>query len=338
MELKGILQRLVTDVGTELEKTIGCLLPSECTLERSDLGNLLVKLPGNQDETLLLDAHMDTIGFVVTHITSEGYLKVASRGGVDCRVLSGSEVIVFGSKRLYGVFTIMPPHLKRTSGADAVSVEEQAIDIGCSFEQAKELVKPGDFVVLKSDVLSLENNMLVSRGLDNLAGVAALILLAHKLCKSPNRQSIVIQFSNFEETGHRFAGGTTGAFSVLPDEAIVVDASFGKVPGLNYATPGELGNGAMIGFSPMLSSKISCTLRHIAQNKKIIYTEEILGGASGTNADGIVCVGNGIPTGLLSYPLLNMHTGVEMICEQDINALVDLLEAYCLKGVDESDE
>lgn len=332
MEIQEILRKLTPTFGKVLHETILSLLPTECEVKTSPLGNIMVRFPGESQETILLDAHMDIVHFTVTSITREGFLKVAPCGGVDCRVLSGSEVTVWGTTPLYGLFTIMPPHLTKASNSSAVAVEEHAIDIGLSFDKANELVKPGDLVTFGHTFTQLSNKRISSHGLDNLAGVAAFIALSRKLMQADLKNTVVLQFSNFEETGHRFAGGVTGAFSVTPQEAVVIDASFGKTPSLQYATPGEIGEGVMIGVSPMLSKEISLSLEKIAKDHNIPYTKEILGGTSSTNADGIVTAGGGIPTGLLSYPLLNMHSSVETVSEKDLDSLVSLLELYCQKG------
>ncbi len=332
MKIKEILNKLLLAPANKLADTIRSLLPGKCDVTTSALGNLMVRIWGESNQTLLLDAHMDTIHFVVTGITSEGFVKVAPCGGVDARVLSGSEVTVWGKEPLYGVFTIMPPHLKKSNGSVALSVEEQAVDIGFSFEQATELVTLGDVVTFRSNVVSLMNERVSSASLDNLAGVAVLISLAHKLTKLRLQNSVVLQFSNYEETGHRFAGATTGTFAALPKQAIVIDASFAKAPALNYATPGEIGQGVMIGFSPMLSQTVSSALVEVAKENGIFFSREVLGGSSGTNADGIVSVASGIPTGLISYPLLNMHTGVEIVSYNDLLSLEGLLMLYCQKG------
>ncbi len=332
MELRDILEKLTSTFGDALSDTICSLLPRGCEINKSPLGNLSVRFSGESEDAILLDAHMDTIHFVVTAITPEGFIKVAPCGGVDCRVLSGSEVTVWGTEPLYGVFTVMPPHLKKTGSSNASSVEEQAIDIGCSFERVNQLVTLGDAVTFRSNFTPLINSRYSSSGLDNLAGVAVLISLSHKLSKMKLKNTVILQFSNYEETGHRFAGATTGAFAFSPKEAVVIDASFAKAPALNYAAPGEMGNGAMIGFSPMLSQEISCAFRDLAKENQIPFTQEIMGGSSGTNADGVVTTANGIPTGLLSYPLLNMHTPVEVVSEKDLKVLEQLLELYCQKG------
>ncbi len=331
--MKEILLKLTQTFGNGLKEAVLSLLPQGCDTHVTPLGTIQVRFPGESDHTLLLDAHMDTIHFVVTGITAEGFLKVAPCGGVDCRVLAGSAVTVWAKEPIFGLFAIMPPHLKNSGDSAAVSVEEQGIDIGYSCEQAKEKVAIGDYVTLKSTFSVLANNRYCARGLDNLAGVAILIQLAHKLHNVTSLKStIVLQFSALEETGHRFAGAVTGAFAANPREAIVIDASFAAVPGLQYATPGESGDGVMIGCSPMLSSDISNFLRSIAQDHTIPFTCEVMGGASGTNANGIQGTGVGIPTGLVSYPLKNMHTAVEMVDPKDLENLLALLMLYCEQG------
>ncbi|MBR3844383.1 MAG: M42 family peptidase, partial [Clostridia bacterium] len=240
---------------------------------------------------------------------------------------------VWGREPILGVFTIMPPHLKKSPDSSVRSVEEQAIDVGYSYGEVQKKVSIGDKVTFRSPLTILKGNCVSTSGLDNLAGVAVMLALAEKLVSYKHlSKTVVLQFSNFEETGHRYAGAVTGAFAAKPTQAIVIDASFAKTPGLNYPTPGTLGGGVMIGFSPMLSAKMSRSLRDLATQHQIPYTEEVMGGTSGTNADGIQSSCFGVPTALLSYPLKNMHTPVEVIDKTDLDHMVHLLDLYISKG------
>lgn len=180
----------------------------------------------------------------------------------------------------------------------------------------------------------LQNGRLAAKSLDNRAGVAVLLRVAELMEQSDNKPpvNLILQFSTMEETGGRYAGAVTGTFAWQPDEAIVVDASFAEYPGVDYPTPGKLGGGAMIGFSPLLSHCISDRLRQVAQANALPYTEEVLGGRTGTNADAVSTVAAGIPTGLVSYPLRNMHTPVETVELQDLETVARLLYAYLCQG------
>ena len=114
--------------------------------------------------------------------------------------------------------------------------------------------------------------------------------------------------------------------------AVAIDVSFGDGPSLSPEECGKLGGGPMIGFSPILSHKISSTLKNIAEKNSIPFQCEVMGGRTGTDADAMSISKCGIPTGLVSIPLRNMHTDCEIVDLKDIQNVCDLLESYILKG------
>ena len=124
----------------------------------------------------------------------------------------------------------------------------------------------------------------------------------------------------------------TAAHRVQPDEAVVLDVSFADGVGISPLDCGNMGKGAMIGYSPVLERKISKKLTRLAQDHKIPYQIEVMDGHTGTNADAVSLVGNGIPTGLVSIPLRNMHTDVETVDLSDLKSVCDLIEHYIRAG------
>lgn len=140
---------------------------------------------------------------------------------------------------------------------------------------------------------------------------------------------MVILFSTQEETS---AGGAkTASFLQAPDEAIVVDVSFARQSGVQPGKSGVMGKGGMIAVAPTLSKKMSDRLIVAAKNNRIPYQLEVMGSATGTNADAVSMTKGGIPTALLSIPLKNMHTQGEIVDLCDIKATADVLTAYVLE-------
>lgn len=132
--------------------------------------------------------------------------------------------------------------------------------------------------------------------------------------------------SSQEEIG--CLGAKTGAYAINPNEAIAVDVSFGNQPGVDEYSSGKLGNGTMIGVSPILNKEMSKKLFEIAKENHILFQTEVMGGKTGTTADVISTTRCGVPTALLSIPLRNMHTGAEVIDMTDIEATVQLICSY----------
>lgn len=127
-------------------------------------------------------------------------------------------------------------------------------------------------------------------------------------------------------------GATTAAFNINADEAIAVDVSFGDGIGISETECGKLGEGAMIGVSPVLCRTLSDRLINLAEQNGIKYQLEAMGGKTGTNADVISVSRGGVKTCTVSIPLRNMHTEVETLSLSDLNSVCDLLEKYILSG------
>ncbi len=288
--------------------------------------NLIGEIKGNSDYTVLLDAHIDQIGMVVTSV-SNGFLKVASVGGIDNRMLAGMRVIIYGKETVNGVFCSTPPHLGR---ADTVlKLEDMYIDTGLG-EKANGLVSVGDRVVFSQTFEELAGDRVTAKSLDDRAGCVALLKCAEILAGKPLPCNVVILLSDMEEIGGM--GAKAQSFAVAPDVAVAVDVSFGNAPDIAEFKTGVLGMGAMLGVSPILSNSVTEGLKKIAEDKGLCYQQEVMGGKTSTNADKIVETKSGVPTGLLSIPLRNMHTPVEVVDCKDIESVAKLLAEFIMAG------
>ena len=267
----------------------------------------------------------DEIGFAVTSVTENSFLKISNIGGIDRRLLLGSEVTVHGKEELFGVISTLPPHLmKDADGKKVPEISEVSVDIGLNADEAKRLVPLGSRVTFKKRFDTLLGNCVASNCLDDRAGAASILLALDELKSLPVK--ITAMFSVQEEVGTR--GAKTGPFGKNVDEAIAVDVSFGYTPNCSKEECGELSKGAMIGISPALSSEISHTLIDIAEKENIPYQTEVMNGRTGTNADVISLCEGGIKCGLISIPLRYMHTPVEVICTDDVLSVSRLIVSY----------
>ncbi len=289
---------------------------------------VIARINKGADRTLVLDAHIDEVGFVVTSVLEDGFLKVSNVGGIDPRILPATKVTVHAKKELTALFTSVPPHLVKEE-ASVVCLEDILLDTGLG-ENAREQISVGDFVSYNSFPLSLSADRLCGKALDDRAGVACLIELASRIYDKDIPYNIIILLSEQEELGTR--GAVTGAFATECDEAIAIDVSFGSAPNIPPEKCGVLGKGAMIGISPILNKKMTDRLTDLAKEKNIPYQSEVMGGKTGTDADVISISKCGVPCALLSIPLRNMHTPFEVVDLLDIYSVCDLLEAYILTG------
>lgn len=286
------------------------------------------KINGDSDYTLMLEAHIDEVGFVVTHIDNDGFLTVKNCGGVDLRMLPARAVTIHGKEKISGVFCSTPPHLSN-GAAEYDDISSLKLDTLLG-EKAKDIISVGDFVTFSSRAASLHGSRVTGKSLDNRAGVVCLLELARRLNGKKLPFNIVFSFTDAEELGNR--GAKTAAFDLSPDEAVVLDVSFADGPDIPNCDCGRLSGGAMIGISPILDKKLSQRLISVAKENDISYQTEVMGGRTGTDCDVISISKSGVKTALISIPLRNMHTDVEIVDINDIKSVCDLLENYILKG------
>ena len=334
MDWHKTLAALAALRGHELSPFLEKQIKAQADVSVSPLGNVYAHIKGAGHYTVLLDAHIDEIRMLVTRVDENGFVRVGPCGGSDRRVLPGCEVTVWGEKPLYGVFCSTPPHLKKGQGDNVSELDDMGIDVGLDQQAAQAAIRPGDEVTFCPHDLALQHDRFATKTLDNRAGAAILLRLAELIQKAdkPLPVSVVLQFSQLEETSRSAAGGVTGAVHWAPQEAIVLDASFADYPCAHYSTFGHMGGGVMIGFSALLSTAICNRLRNLAKQRALPFTEEVMGGRTGTNADHLVAAGEGVPTGLLSYPIRNMHTPVEIVDPNDLETVAQLLFAYLQEG------
>lgn len=307
--LYDVISELLSPFG---KSEIDCINNISCTF-------------GSGDYHIMLEAHIDEIGFVVTSITDKGFIKFSPVGGIDRRLLPANEVIIWGKEAVKGIISTIPPHLKKGDKTEGnYNISEMAIDIGMSREEADKIISKGDRITFLHSYDKLLGSRVSSNCLDDRAGAAAIILAAQKVKGLPVK--VTLQFSAQEEVGTR--GAVVGAYGKDIDEAIAVDVSFGYSHGCKKEDCGELGKGAMIGVSPTLDRNISDMFIKCAEANKINYQLEIMNGRTGTDADVITLTQSGIKCGLLSIPLKYMHTPVEVADLNDIESVADIIAQY----------
>lgn len=284
-------------------------------------GNIIIHRNG-RGKHILLDAHIDTIGFVVTEITNDGFLYVSKVGGVDMRVVAGAELIIHGAEDIYGVVCTVPPHLAESDGK--VSDDGTCfVDIGMTKENAEKIISLGDRVSFKNSFSVLQNNRVSCPYIDDRGG-AAVLLKALEYTNSDNEVTLIL--SAQEETGG--TGAKCASFNADADISLSVDVSFAHTPDSKENECGKMGGGAMIGYSPILDREYTDLLVSIAKENSLSYQKEIMGGRTGTNADHITVSRGGIKSVLVSLPLKYMHTPVETVDINDIENCATLIARF----------
>ncbi len=332
--MKEILKKLCIDKGvsgseTEMLDVIKELVGEFAEVSADDMGDILVTMGDkNAKKHIMLDAHMDRIGLIVTYINENGFIKAEPVGGIDLRTLQSSAVKVLAKENILGVICTMPPHLSKND--DELSRDKIWIDTGLSADEVKNLVSLGDKIIVCSEFRELLNHQVAVSALDNRAGCAVLVKCAELLKNKdlPCRLSLV--FSVQEETSELGAG--ISAYSLEPDEAVVIDVGFAKQDGVPDEKSGKIGCGAIISISPVLSKKVTDKIKDIAKRLDMECDYEVCGGSTGTNADKISSSRGGIMTGCISIPEKNMHTQVEVVSLDDMEKIAELLAVYVQEG------
>ncbi len=293
-----------------------------------NLGNVIAVKKGKGIGKLMISTHIDEVGMVVSEITKEGFLKMEPRGGVDPKILLGHEVYVHTRNgKLLGVIGAVPPHLSANMDrTKSPSFEDLTVDIGISEEKAKELVKIGDTISYKQDLVELLNDRVSGKSFDDRASALASIWTLNELQRINNDIDVYFLFSTQEEVGTK--GAMVGAYSIDPDIAIAIDVNFAKQPGSKHGV--EIGEGPTIGIGPNYTPKIWRDLLKIAKDKNIKHQKEADRRPGGTDAGPIQVSRNGVATELFSIPLRNMHTSVETLDMNDIKELVRWLVEYII--------
>ena len=312
------------------EAAVKLLQPLVDEVEVDVMGNVLgLRRAENADApTLMLEAHLDEIGFLVTHVDDNGFVYTAAAGGIDKRVITAQPVVVFGDKPYYGVFCSTPPHLSGKDG-ELPEVGKCGIDLGLTGEEAKKAIPLGSRVSYAPAYVELNDHVASAKALDDRAGIAAILHCLRKIEGKP-AVNIAVAFCVQEELGCR--GVTPAVRKLQPDTAIVTDVSFALTPDADPRKCGRLGKGVMIGISPILSTAMTDRLLELAKNNDIPYQYEVMGGSTGTDADRVTVSLMGVPTALLSIPQRYMHTPIETVDVRDVATVGDLMAAYITEG------
>ena len=290
--------------------------------------NLVCEM-GNKDAKnhIMLDAHLDQICLIVTHICNNGFLKFSSCGGIDARILPGKLVKILSEKEIYGIIAVAPSNVLKNKDKDYQSIDELLIDVGLTKKEACTLIPIGTKIAFDSKAEELLNKRVVSKAIDNRASVIALLNCAKMLEKIDFKNTkLSILLSTGEEINA--FGAKTGSYDLNPDIALAVDVSFATQPNIDDENKGKFNKGPMIGISPCICKEISSKLIEISRQINIPYQFEVMAQKTGTNADSISITKNGIKTGLVSIPIRYMHTMVETVDIKDIEYTSKLITNF----------
>ena len=285
---------------------------------------------------IMLEAHADEIGFIVKHITKEGFLRIDRIGGSDTATARGRRLEILGDNGpVRGIIGNTAIHLRKDSLGDekAPKIHELYVDVGASNagEVAALGIRVGHPAVYSDSAELLGQNHLVSRAIDNrIGGFIIAQVLANLSRKRDALHSTVYGVNAVQEEigGH---GARMVAHRLNPDLCIVLDVTHATdTPGIDHAQHGEvkLGGGPTVTHGTCNHPAVVRRLVEVAQRLEIPLQHESSSRYSGTDTDVIFHTRDGIPSALVSLPLRYMHSVVEMADLRDVQKVIDLLTGF----------
>lgn len=297
------------------------------------IGNLICHKKGN-GKKIMVAAHMDEVGFIITEITDSGFLRFAALGGIDSAVLCSKKVLI-GKNSVPGIIGTKAIHLQKSDEVTTpIKIKDLYIDIGAENKEAAEkIVNLGDYAVFDGEYIEFGNNLVKSKALDDRVGCAVLM----ELLKEDFDNDIYFVFTVQEETGLR--GAFIATYNIKPDLALVLEGTtcsdvYGSKPH-NQVT--NLGNGVVM--TVMDRSAISdkdyfdFIVRTAKENNiKLQLKRTTMGG---TDAAAIQRTGTGVKTAVLAVPCRYLHSPVSVMHTDDLLSLYNLSKAV-LKNIERS--
>lgn len=334
MELKEMIRVLCEEKGPSgfegkaSEKAAELLRPFVDEVQTDVMGNLIAYRRCGKENApvVMLDAHMDEIGLMVTGY-EKGFLRFQNLGGVDPRMLPALEVLVLTEPPIRGVIDSLPPHILSAEDQEKpFDAKKLCIDVGLSEDEVKTAVPLGTPAVFTTPFTELGKDQLCCKSLDDRSCAAILIAAMEKMKEKTLSADVAVHLAVQEEVGCR--GAKVGAYTIHPESAIIVDVTHAHTPDASKAETMKRNGGVAIGVGPNMARSVSDKLIALAEEKEIPYQIEVASGHSGTDAWEIQVSREGVATGLLSLPLKYMHTPVEVIDLRDAEAVVDLIAAW----------
>ena len=301
-------------------------LPEDCDYAVDPLGNLIVNKKGETEpkNKVALFAHMDEVGFIVTYITDDGFVNVASVGGIDNSALFGKKLTINGQVGVAGAKAI---HQCSSDEAKKIpEITDVSVDFGFeSREEAEKYISLGDFGYFKSDFIEFGNDMIKSKALDDRLGCAVML----ELLQEKSKINYTCVFTVQEEIGTR--GATVSAYTVNPDYAIVIETTTASdIPD----TPEnkkvcKVGKGAVVSFmdrGTIYNKDLYKKAREIADKNGIAnQTKTVVAG--GNDASAIHKSAGGIKTIAVSLPCRYIHSSASVGSKVDMESVKSLANA-----------
>lgn len=302
-----------------------------------NMGNVTAFKKGKKNKKVMIAAHMDEIGFIVTHIDEKGFLRFIPLGGFDPKTLTAQRVVVHGKKDVVGVMGSKPIHVMSAEERTKVAkIEDYFIDLGMSKKEVEKVISVGNTVTRERELIEM-GNCVNCKSIDNRVSVFILIETLRQLKSTP--YDVYAVFTVQEEVGIR--GANVSALQIQPDFGFGLDTTIAyDVPGAReHEMITRLGDGTAI---KIMDSSTICDFRMVEYMKKTaakhkIKTQLEILPAGGTDTAGIQrMTPGGAISGAVSIPTRHIHQVIEMADKDDILGSIALLK-NCIQDLDTYD-
>lgn len=307
-------------------------------LEVDNMGNIITLKKGkDSSKKAMVGAHMDEIGFMVTHIDDKGFLRFNTLGGFDPKTLTAQRVIIHGKTDLMGVMGTKPVHVMSQEEKNKMpQIKDFYIDLGMPKEEVERVVNIGDPISRERSLIEM-GECVNCKSIDNRVSVFILIESLRALQECP--YDVYGVFTVQEEVGIR--GANVAAHQIDPDFGFGLDTT------IAYDLPGgqpheavtKLGEGTAIKIMDAMTIcdyRMVDYMKKMADKNKIKWQPEVLT-AGGTDTAGIQRMGKrGAISGAISIPTRHLHQVIEMSHKNDIKNSIELLKV-CLESLDQYD-
>lgn len=319
------------------ERITDLVSPYVDEVKTDTLGNLFATRTGKEEFTLMLDAHMDEVGFMVKWIDEKGYLRFALLGGWDERIIPSHrvEILTRSGEKRYGVIGSAPPHiLKEEERKRPIPLEGMFIDVGASSRQeAVDMgINIGDPLTIHYPFTELYSGYVTGKAFDDRVGCAVMIETARRLAKRDLKVNLVLSFVIGEEVGLR--GARTAAYQIDPDLALALEGTIGAdMPGIpEESQPVRLGRGPAI---TVADRSIIVSRRMVEALEQAAVTEEAtipyqykLPTYGGTDAGAIHLSRAGVLSGVVSVPCRFIHSPTSTLRLNDLENTIRLVTRF----------
>lgn len=313
------------------------------SVDWDNLGNsyAFVKGTAGSDFAVVIEGHIDEIGFIITHIDEQGMVWFDKIGGWDDQVVVGQRIVVAGQDgEVHGVIGKKAAHLLSPSDREKVTkIKEMWIDIGVkSREEAQRRVSIGDPAVIAGDPLELTDDLWASRSMDNRTGAYVAYRATQILAEARAAVNVIGVAATQEEIG--LVGATTLSWHVKPQVAIAIDVTHATdYPGADKKSDGEIavGGGPVLGRGSSVTPTVFVGLRDAAKRLDINAPVQASGLRTGTDADNIIRSGANIAVGLISIPNRYMHSPSEVVSLNDLESAAQVIAEFVRSLTPESD-